>query len=185
MRKWLTWKRVAIYAGILFGIYVVVEVILAGGGAPPMPPTSIPINLRGGHVLTNRITNKSWSFDYDHAQLSPDGLTGSVDGVRDGVVFRKGKPYLHISAAHVQIDIQSLDFTAIGKVHVEQLDTADHRSFDTDLVTWTNNAKLLHMDHPTYVHSGGQTLRIDGITVDFDANTVHFGKLNGGVEVQR
>jgi hypothetical protein len=183
--KKITWKRLAIVAGVLFGIYVIVEIFLAGGGNPPVPPSSIPINLHGGHVLNNRITTRSWSFDYDHAQLSPDGMTGSVDGVRDGIVFRKGKPYLKISAAHVQLDIQSLDFTAIGKVHVEYVKDPQKRSFDTDLVTWTNNAKLLHMDHPAYLHSGGQTLRIDGITVDFDANTIHLGKLNGGVDVHK
>jgi len=177
-----TWKRIAIVAGVLFGIWVVVEIVLAGGGTPPLPPSSVSMNLKGGHVLTNRITTKSWSFDYDRAHLSPDGLTGSVDGVRNGVIFRKGKPYLKISAAHVQLDVQALDFTAIGKVHVEEINDPLHRSFDTDLVSWTNNAKLLHMDHPVYMHTGNQTLRIDGVTVDFDANTVHFGKIGGGVE---
>jgi hypothetical protein len=182
MKKW-PWKRIGIIAGILFAVWVVIGIVLAGGGGLPPSPSSISMNLKGGHVVTNRITTKSWTFDYDHANLSPDGLTGSVDGVRNGIVFRKGKPYLRISAAHVQLDIQSLDFTAIGKVHVERIDDPQHRSFDTDLVTWTNNAKLLRMDHPAYVHSGNQTLRIDGITVDFDENTIHFGKLGGGVEI--
>ena len=40
------------------------------------------------------------------------------------------------------------------------------------------------MDHPSYVHSGDQTLRIDGITVNFDDNTIHLGKLSGGVDIQ-
>jgi hypothetical protein len=183
--KKLTWKHAAIVAGGLFLIYVVVEIILAGGGVPPIPPSSMPIILRGGHVMNHRITTKSWTFDYDRAQLSPDGLTGSVDGVRNGVVFRKGKPYLRISAQHVQLDITSLNFTAVGKVHVERIDDPQHLSFDTDLVTWTNNAQLLHIDHPSYLHSGGQTMRIDGITVNFDTNTIHFGKINGNVDVKR
>ncbi|HEY1976955.1 MAG TPA: hypothetical protein VGG89_10440 [Candidatus Baltobacteraceae bacterium] len=176
------WRRIAIVAGALFIVWVVVEVVVAGSGPTPPLPSSVSMNLKGGHVVTNRISTKSWTFDYEHAQLSPDGLTGSVDGVRNGVVYRKGKPYLKISAEHVQLDIDSLDFTAIGKVHVERIGDPEHRSFDTDLVTWTNNAKLLHMDHPVYVHSGSQTLRIDGVTVDFDANTIHLGKVAGGVE---
>jgi hypothetical protein len=183
--KRFKWKRIATGAAILFGIYVIVEVILAGGGTPPIPPSQISMNLHGGHVLTNRITTKSWSFDYDSAHMSPDGLAGSVDGVRNGIVFRKGKPYLRISAQHIQVDIQSLNFTAIGKVHVERINDPQQRAFDTDLVTWTNNAKLLHMDHPSYIHTNGQTLRIDGITVDFDANTIHLGKLNGQVDVHK
>ncbi len=62
-------------------------------GNAAVPPGQLPIDLRGGHVLNNHITTKSWSFDYEHARLSPDGLSGTVNGVRNGVVFRKGKPY--------------------------------------------------------------------------------------------
>jgi hypothetical protein len=180
----LWWKRLAVGAGVLFAIYVVVEIVLAGGGTPPLPPGQTPIDLRGGHVLNNHIATKSWSFDYDHARLSPDGMSGSVDGVRNGIVFRKGKPYLRISARHIQLNIQSLDFTAVGKVHIERIDDPERRAFDTDLVTWTNDAKVLRMDHPSYVRSGNQTLRIDRISVNFDDNSVHFGKLSGGVDVR-
>ena len=59
--------------------------------------------------LVTAFQTKSWTFDYTKAHLSPDGLTGSVDGVRDGVIFRKGKPYLRISAQHIQVDVQSLN----------------------------------------------------------------------------
>src|SRR5215472_13570511 len=97
------WRRIAIIVGALLVVWVVVEVVIAGNGPTPPLPTSVSMNLKGGHVVTNRITTKSWTFDYDHAQLSPDGLTGSVDGVRNGVVYRKGKPYLKISAQHVQL----------------------------------------------------------------------------------
>ncbi len=177
------WRRLALGAGLALGVYVVVEIVLAGGGTPPLPPSQAPIDLRGGHVLNNHIVTKSWSFDYDHARLSPDGLSGSVDGVRNGVVFRKGKPYLRISAKHVVLNIQTLDFTAVGKVHVERINDPQQRSFDTDLVTWTNDAKVLRMSHPAYIHSGDQTLRIDGISVNFDDNTIHLGKVAGGVEI--
>jgi hypothetical protein len=183
--KAIWWKRLALAAGLALGVYVVVEIVLAGGGTPPLPPNQTPIDLRGGHVLNNHITTKSWSFDYDHARLSPDGMSGSIDGVRNGIVFRKGKPYLRISAKHIVLDIQSLDFTAIGKVHIERIDDPEHRAFDTDLVTWTNDAKILRMSHPSYVHSGNQTLRIDGISVNFDDDTVHLGKVSGGVDIHR
>jgi hypothetical protein len=183
IRKKLTWKRIGIVAGLFFFVYVVVEIVLAGKGTPPVPPGQPPVVLRGGHVLNNHITTKSWSFDYDRARLAPDGLSGTVDGVRNGIVFKKGKPYLRISAKHIQLNISTLDFTAIGKVHVERIDDPERRAFDTDLVTWTNDAKELHMAHPSYIHSGGQTLKIGSITVDFDDNTVHLGKVSGGVEI--
>jgi hypothetical protein len=180
----LLWRRLGIVAGALFLAYVVVEVVLAGRGTPPLPPGQSPIDLHGGHVMNTHISTKSWSFDYDRAHLSPDGMSGTVDGVRNGIVFRKGKPYLRISAQHVRLNIQSLDFTAVGKVHIERINDPQRRAFDTDLVTWTNDAKLLRMTHPSYIHSGDQTLRIDGITVDFDANSIHLGKLSGAVNIQ-
>lgn len=185
MRKRFTWKRLGIVAGVLILVWVVVEVILAGGGTPPLPPAQVPIDLRGGHVLNNHIQTKSWSFDYDRARLSPDGMSGSVDGVRNGIVFRKGKPYLRVSAQHVRLNVSTLDFTAVGKVHIERIDDPENRSFDTDFVTWTNDAKVMRMPHPSYIHSGGQSLRIDGITVNFDDNTVHLGKVSGRVDVHR
>jgi hypothetical protein len=178
------WRRIGLVAVVLFFVWVVVEIVLAGRGTPPPPPGQAPVDLRGGHVMNNHISTKSWTFDYDHARLSPDGMSGTVDGVRNGIVFRKGKPYLRISAQHVSLNIQTLDFTAVGKVHIERMDDPARRSFDTDLVTWTNDAKLLHMDHPSYIHTGNQTLRIDGITVNFDDNTIHLGKLSGAVQVK-
>lgn len=179
----LWWKRIGIGAALLLLVYVAVEVILAGGGTPPLPPGQAPVELRGGHVLNNHIASKSWSFDYDRARLSADGMSGTVEGVRNGIVYRKGKPYLRISAQRVKLNIQSLDFTAIGKIHIERIGDSEHRAFDTDLVTWTNDAKTLRMIHPSYVHSGGQTLRIDGIAVNFDDETIHLGKLSGRVDV--
>ena len=117
--------------------------------------------------------------------LPPDGMSGSVDGVRNGIVFRKGKPYLRISAKHIQVNISTLDFTAVGKVHIERIDDPEKRSFDTDLVTWTNDAKVLRMAHPSYVRSGDQTLVITNITVNFDDDSIRLGKVSGGVELHR
>lgn len=178
----IPWKRVAWIAGGALIVYLVVGIVLAGLNTPPLPPTSQTIELRGGHILNNRITTKSWSFDYDHAQLSADGTTGTVDGVRNGVVFRKGKPYLKIAAEHISLNTQSLDFTAVGKVHVERIKDPAQHSFDTDLVVWTNGAKLLRLDHPSYVHSGTQTLRMDNVTINFDTEQIHLGKIGGAFE---
>lgn len=170
--------------GILLGGWMVLEVILAGRGTPPLPGVT-GITLKGGHVQGNRISSKSWSFDYKDATASADGTTGTVDGVRNGIVLRKGKPYVRISAERISFDTQSLNFTAIGKVHVEKINDPEHRSFDTDLVIWTNGAKMLRMDHPSYVHSGDQTLKLSSVTINFDTDQIHVGGVNGNVEVQK
>jgi hypothetical protein len=181
-------KKVVVRCAYLvfgFGMFawVVTEILLADSGKVPPPPATVSMDLHGGHVVGNRIQTKSWTFDYTKAHLSPDGLTGSVDGVRAGVIFRKGKPYLRISAQHIQVDVQSLNFTAIGKMHIERIGDPQHLAFDTDHVVWTNDAKSLKIDHPAFIHTNGQTLRVDHISVDFDANTVHIGKIGGQLDV--
>jgi hypothetical protein len=184
-RKWFTWRRLVWIAGAGLLVWLIVGVILAGKDTPEIPPTSQAIDLKGGHITGNRITTKSWSFDYQHAQLSPDGTTGTVDGVRNGIVFKKGKPYLRISAEHISINTQSLDFTAIGKVHVERVDDPEKRSFDTDLVVWTNNAKIVRLDHPSYVHTKDNTLRLESVTINFDTDQIHFGQIGGKFELKK
>ncbi|HEV7179681.1 MAG TPA: hypothetical protein VGN11_07410 [Candidatus Baltobacteraceae bacterium] len=182
--KW-GWKHIAWIVGVALGVYVIAGIVLAGHNLPQIPLASQQIDLRGGHVQGNRIQSKSWSFDYTHASLSPDGTVGAIDGVRHGIVFRKGKPYLTIAAEHISINTQTLDFTAIGKVHVERIKDPQKRSFDTDLVTWTNNAKLLHMDHPSYLHTGDQTLKLENVTVNFDTEQIHLGAMNGNAVIQK
>ena len=184
MRRW-PWKRIGWVAAIALAAYVTIGIILAGRDTPPIPPTMQAINLRGGHVRGNHITTHSWSFDYDTANLSPDGITGSINGVHHGVIFKHGKPYMKISAEHVSINTQTLDFTALGKVSIARIGDSQKRSFDTDLVEWTNSTKMLLLPHPCYVHSGGQLLRISHITVDFATDDIHFGKIEGSVQLKK
>jgi hypothetical protein len=179
------WKTAALLASAALLVYVIIEVVLAGRGTPPLPSGQMGITLHGGHVQGHRISSKSWSFDYQSAQLSPDGTTGTVEGVRNGIVLRKGKPYLRIAAEHISVDLQSLNFTAVGKVHVVMIDDPQHRSFDTDLVIWTNGAKMLRMDHPSYVHSGDQTLKLQSIVINFDNGQIHLGGISGGVQLEK
>ena len=185
MKFKLTWRSAFAILGGLLLIWVIVGVILAGQGTPPLPSNNTAISLKGGHVQGNRISSRSWSFDYKTAQLAPDGSTGSVDGVRNGIVLKKGKPYAKVAAEHISLDTNSLNFTAIGKVHVELIKDPQHRSFDTDLVTWTNQTKMLQMDHPSYLHEGAQTVKLNKVSVNFDTNQVHVGSIAGAVELQK
>ena len=185
MKFKLTWRSAFAIAGAALLLWIIVGVILAGGGTPPLPSNNTAITLKGGHVQGNRISSRSWSFDYKNAQLSPDGSTGSVDGVRNGIVLKKGKPYAKVAAEHISLDTNSLNFTAIGKVHVELIKDPQHRSFDTDLVTWTNQTKMLQMDHPSYLHEGDQTVKLNKVSVNFDTNQVHVGSIAGAVELEK
>ncbi|HUN29114.1 MAG TPA: hypothetical protein VMV65_04880 [Alphaproteobacteria bacterium] len=184
MKRRIKWRLIAAIAGGAIAIWIITEVILAGIGTPPLPSDQIGITLRGGHVQGSRIVTKAWSFDYRDAQLSPDGATGTVDGVHDGVVFKHGKPYLKITAERISIDTMSLNFTAIGKVTVVMIGDPLKRSFDTDLVEWTNATKLLLMPHPSYLHAQSHTLAFSTVTIDFGKDQIHFGAIRGSTEVR-
>ena len=180
------WTRLAWFAGVAFIVYLTIGVIIAGRDTPVLPPTTHDIELQGGYVrVHDHLTKPSWRLDYDRAVFSSDYTSGSVDGVHNGVLFRKGKPYLRIAAEHVNVNLQTLDFTAIGKVRVERIGAKQKEWYDTDLISWTNGAKLLYMNHPSYLHTGTQILRLERVTMDFTTKTVHVGKLNGSINVRR
>jgi hypothetical protein len=181
-------KRWRLGAGIAIGalaIWITVELILAGRDIPALPPAGAPYVLQGGEVRGSNhvVATRSWRFSYDRGQFSPDFTTGTLDGVHDGIIYRNGKPYLRVDARHVSINAQTLDFTAVGLVHIQMLDDPYDRSFDTDYVAWTNNAQLLQMPHPSFLHVGGQTIRIKSITVDFVKHEVHFRRIEGSVGI--
>lgn len=182
IRAW-NWKRIGWIVAGLFAVWVIVEIILAGENTPP-PPGSQPITLRGGRVSGNRISTRSWRFDYTKAQMSPDGILATLDGVKNGVLYKKGKPYLGIAAEHVSLNTQTFDFTATGDVHIEALNPSDgiKKSFDSDLVQWVNATKMLQLPHPSLFRTGGQTLKVETITVDFNKSDIHLGKISGVVE---
>lgn len=184
MRGKIDWRLAGYIFGGAFVIWMIVGVILAGNNEPP-PPGQQQIRLRGGVVNGHRIHTKSWTFSFNRAYMSPDQLMATVDGVHNGVLYKHGKPYLGIAAEQVSLNTQSLDFSALGDVHVTQLHAKDgvKRSFDTDYVAWSNATKILTLPHPSIVQSGGQTLRVSSITVNFNTDQILFGKMSGGVNV--
>lgn len=176
------WRLAALLAGVAVVIWAIAGIVLAGKepGAPPRGMT--PLTLHGGRVTGNRLSTKSWMFEYDHAEMSPDGVLATVQGVRRGVLYKNGKPYLSVQAEQVSVNTQTFDFTATGDVHVTQLqDTSSERSFDTDLISWVNAAKALTLPHPSIVRSGGETLKVSSINVNFNTGQVRFGRVTGGV----
>jgi hypothetical protein len=178
------WRKVGWIGGVLFALWIVIGIVLAGREPGNIPPSQTPIELHGGRVTGNRISTRSWNFDYKSAQMSPDGTIATVEGVRHGVLFKKGKPYLSISAEHVSINTQSFDFTAVGDVHVAAINPKDgiQKSFDTDFVQWTNSIKMLELSHPSIVRTGDQVLKVATISVNFNTNDIRTGPITGSVE---
>ena len=180
MRDW-PWGKIWIGIGIAFTLFMIGGIVLAGRNVPSLPPLQPPMVFNGGHYTNSRTTTKSWSFDYDRAQLSPDQTSGTIDGVHHGIIYRHGRPYLTISAEHVSLNTQTLNFTATGKVHITRIGKGQATTFDTDLVDWNNATKLLHMTHPSYIHTGNQTLKVASIIVDLTKDEVQTGTIDGDI----
>ena len=181
-RKW-NWRKIGYAAGTVVLIWLVVGVVLAGREPAPPTPGMQPLTLHGGRVTGNRMSTKSWMFEYKKAEMSSDGTLASVDGVRQGVLYKNGKPYLSVTAEHVSVNTQSFDFTATGDVHVTQMQDAGgaSRSFDTDFIQWVNGSKMLSLPHPSIVRSGGQTLKVTSVNVNFNTGEIRFGGMRGGI----
>jgi hypothetical protein len=182
MRRW-NWRRIAFAAGAVVLIWLIAGVLLAGREPLPQMPGMQPLTLHGGRVTGNRMSTKSWMFEYAKAEMSADGVLASVDGVRQGLLYKNGKPYLSVTAEHVSVNTQTFDFTAVGDVHVTQMQDngGARRSFDTDFIQWVNATKMLMLPHPSVVRSGGDTLKVTSVTVNFNTGEIRFGGLQGGV----
>ena len=179
------WRVAVLIVAAILLVWVGVEVFTAGGGpsvAPP-PPGVQSMTLHGGRVTGNRMSTKAGMFAYQHAEMSGDGVTASVDGIRQGVLYKDGKPYLTVNAQHVSVNTQTFDFVATGDVHVTQAAQSGgaSRSFDTDLIQWSNATKALTLPHPSVVRSGDQTLTVTSVSVNFNTGDIKLGKVNGGI----
>ena len=173
-----SWRTFAWVCAIAL-VSVLGEGLLLSGRDIPPPPASAPAILAKGQISAHRWKTRSWSLEYDRAQMSPDGSYAQVDGIHNGVLYRDGKPYLSLSAQHVSANTVSDDFTATGRVHIAQLSGSETRTFDTDLITWTNVTKTLMLAHPSIIKSGKGTLTVDSATINFSSGAVHLGRIRG------
>lgn len=181
----MRWRTILLVAALILIVWIAIGVFTAGGGPGGSPPPAgqQQLTLHGGRVTGNRLSTKSWMFVYRKAEMSPDGVTASVDGIRQGVLYKDGKPYITMSAEHVQVNTQTFDFTAVGDVHLQQTaqQAGVNRSFDTDLIQWANATKALTLPHPSVVRSGDQTLRVGSVSVNFNTGDMKLGKISGAI----
>lgn len=182
LRRW-NWRLIGIVIGIALAVFLIGGIVNAMRNAQTLPPALQAMHLQNGELTNNRISLKSWSFRYKDAQISPDGNIATITGVTDGTYYRKGKAYLKLDAQSMTLNRASLDFTASGLVHVERIGVTDE-SFDTDLVVWTNSTKTLTLDHPSYLRTDGQALKVEHVKVDTVKNEVHIAKIDGAVGVR-
>ncbi len=167
------WQTIALCVGIA------IVAILAWGIArtrddfmPPAVQTGVTIKQGGaeGHRFGSKTAN--WSLDYDSITISPDQSFAELENIKDGTLFRNGKPYLKIKAKHVTVNIISNDFTATGHTIVRTLD-GKNRTFVTDSLGWVNVKQQLTLEKPVVItETSGSRLTFERGIIDVKERTV-------------
>jgi hypothetical protein len=158
--------------------YLTWGVVTAGNDAAE-PPLQSAITISGGSAAGHRLTTPSWSLLYDHVEVNPE--TGYLDarGVRDAVIYRKGRPFLHLTADQFEANLASKDFTASGHLLAKQSLNGLTRIFSTGSASWTDSMQRFTMPGRIRLQSQGATLLVSGLTLDMKTREMHLGALNG------
>ncbi|MBV9103361.1 MAG: hypothetical protein JO060_07200 [Candidatus Eremiobacteraeota bacterium] len=174
-RRWLT-GIIIVFLG-----YVAVRVYLAGFDVAPPASHSIPVTVGAGIARGERIRSHSWSIDYQKITTSEDQSYVTVDGVRNGIVYRDGKPYLRLRAAHVAVNMITHDFTASGPIVVKSTNKAKPRTFETTAAVWTEAAQRLDLPQPIAVTSPGTSLHVRKLSLDVRSGQLHLEQIGGSL----
>ncbi len=174
-------KRAITGASIGLLLFVVIGIYWAGRDEVNPPAATGPVVLSHGLARGERITSHSWSLDYDKITTSPDQTFIQVDGIRDGVIFRKGKPYLRLRAAHVNVNMVTHDFTARGPIHIESAGPHDSHfhAFDTTSIDWIDGEQQLELTDPIVVSAPGATLHVQKLTLNVRTGELRIDQPDG------
>jgi hypothetical protein len=159
--------------------WIVYQTIHAGSEIP-QPSAQQQTRLTGGSANDKRIDGKSWSLDYDTAELSPDGAIATVENVHDGVILRGGKPYMHLTAQHVTANLTLNDFDVTGNVTFTEIG-GQHRRLQTVGARYSGIDHTLHLDKPTTIRDGPFTVRVAHAVINFSTGATTLGPILGSM----
>jgi len=133
VKRWFLLGGVVLFAFVAFGIY------RAGFDeiVPRMARDADRLVARGGQLYGRRVKSRSWAASYDRIESNADQTIVDIYGVHDGVIFKKGRPALHVTAQHMTVNLVTHDFTVLGPMHAETIGKAKRREIDTDAAMWS------------------------------------------------
>ncbi len=159
-----------------------VGIYKAGQGERPAPPANSQIVFSNGRVNGQKLRFKSWAADYDKIISNADQTVLQLENVHNGVIYKKGKAYLRMRAAHMTVNTVSRDFTATGPLKVESVGTVPARSFETTSAVWSDAAQKLTLAQRILVHTGSDSpLAVGSLTFDVRSGNVAIGAVNGSL----
>ncbi len=160
-------------------LWVAVGIYRAGSDVPP-PSPQLETKLTAGHAEGRRVDGKpSWSLDYDRVIATPDTTIATLENVRHGQLYRRGKPFMRMKADHVVINTLSNDFIVTGPLELIQDDKQHHRTLVSDAANYSGILQTLTLMHPADIVSDGAKLKVANVTVDFRSGDMKLGPIVG------
>jgi len=178
-------RRVLVLAGFAAGVWLAVGVFLSGRDEINPPPNGTPAVFNGGHAVGQRVDFRSWSADYDKLITNADQTVLDLQGVHNGIIFKNGKPYLRVRAAHMTINTLTRDFSATGPIHVETVRSNPRRTFDTTAATWSDATQHLSLPRRIEIHSGARApLYVGSMDFDLRNGQLELHHVHGAIRVK-
>ena len=170
---------IALFAFVAYGIYD------AGRDERSPPPSNPQIVFNGGNASGQRIKFRSWSASYDRIISNADQTILDLVNVHDGLIFKHGKPYLHVRAAHMSVNTVTRDFTATGPLRVETAGGNPPRSFETTSAIWNDGAQRLTLAQPIVIYSGSDApLHVRSLTLDVKTGNIVLNDVAGALRIK-
>ncbi|HYZ14780.1 MAG TPA: hypothetical protein VE591_00205 [Candidatus Acidoferrum sp.] len=179
MTKRIPWRTPA--AIVVLGLlgWVGFEIGRAGGDISP-PHIASQSTLNHGVITGKRVDGRSWSLDYDHATMSPDGTQATIAHVHNGRLHRRGKPDVLFKADDVTANTATSDFTVRGAVNLtEELARGRRRTFTTTGAQYVGLTHTLILPNSVTIVDGPTTISVANATVDFRTGATTLGRIVG------
>lgn len=129
-------------------------------------------------IIVRENGRKVWEFSADRITISPDKRFATATNMKRGVLFRNGKPFLTVSAATVQLNQETHNWQATGKL---QASGPDGFSIVTSRATWSHRRERLSC--PDAVRAKLRGMEIETRGVFYEAKTGQL-KCPASVEVR-
>jgi hypothetical protein len=174
--------RLAAGAGLVLAAYLAWGIYRAGLNEAPPPPSTTDIVFRQGIAHGERITTRSWTADYDKLVSNADQTVLDLQNVRNGTIFKAGKPYLRVRAAHMTVNTLTRDFAVNGNLHVETVTSNPRRGFDTTSAHWSDAQQRLDLNHSVSIESGaGAPLIVGSLTFNVKTGELEMHDIKGPI----
>ena len=150
-------------------------ILRAGDDEKPTPTSDPEIVFAGGKIFGRRITTKSWTASFDKILSSPDQSVLDVQNVHDGVIYKRGKPYMRVRTQHMTVNTVTHDFSMTGPTEMETIGARPTKKFTTTAAVWNDTLKTLTLSQPVDVALGSPvstTMTFASATINITSGAV-------------